>query len=107
MTTITRDAIPIGRANAITRSDLAKIWGMTDRQAREAVSRLRTEDSRDPYVICSSSRSPAGYWRTNREDEIAAYQAEVNSRAVNTLMLLKDVRRFRRRVGGQTEMEID
>ena len=106
MTTITRDAIPIGCANAITRSDLAKLWGMTDRQAREAVSRLRTEDSRDPYVICSSSRSPAGYWRTNKEDEIAAYQSEVNSRALNTLMLLKDVKRWKRLACGQTEMEL-
>lgn len=92
---LTREIIPIGRENAITRGELAELLGMSDRDVRDVVARLRRQGGNDPYVICSSSHNPPGYWRTNSDVEIMAYWAETHSRARNTLAALKDVERFK------------
>lgn len=92
---LTREIIPIGRENAISRGELAELLGMSDRDVRDVVARLRRQGGNDPYVICSSSHNPPGYWRTNSDVEIMAYWAETHSRAKNTLAALKDVERFK------------
>lgn len=78
-----------------TRGELAGLLGMSDRDVRDVVARLRRQGGNDPYVICSSSHNPPGYWRTDSDVEIMAYWAETHSRAKNTLAALKDVERFK------------
>ena len=86
--------IPIGAENAITRTELAAIWGVSDREARRRIAALRADDNGDGYVIVSHSRGGVhGYYRTNDTETIRRYANEVNRRAVNTFLPLRKVRR--------------
>ena len=90
-----RNDNPIGRLNAVKRRDLAKLWGMDDRQLRAAISRMRREPG-DGFAILSSSTSPAGYWRSRDITEIQRYIRETRSRARNTLASMADAERVLR-----------
>ena len=86
--------IPIGAENAITRTELAAIWGVSDREARRRIAALRADDNGDGYVIVSHSRGGVhGYYRTNDTETIRRYANEVNRRAVNTFLPLRKARR--------------
>ena len=85
--------IPIGRENAISRADLAKRWGCSDREARHRIARLRCEED-DRYVIVSHSRGGvAGYYRTDNPAEIEHFLNEMTKRARSTFRPLKQARR--------------
>ena len=82
--------IPIGAENAITRAELARKWGVSDREARRIVAALRADDNGDGYVIVSHSRGGVhGYYRTNDTETIRRYVNEVHSRAQNTFLPLR------------------
>ena len=86
--------IPIGAENAITRAELARKWGVSDREARRIVAALRADDNGDGYVIVSHSRGGVrGYYRTNDTETIQRYTNEVHRRAVNTFLPLRKARR--------------
>lgn len=86
--------IQIGAENAITRAELARKWGVNDREARRRIAALRADDNGDGYVIVSHSRGGArGYYRTNDPDTIKRYVNEVHSRARNTFLPLRKARR--------------
>ena len=86
--------IPIGgEENAITRRELAKLWGCTDRMARRYIAELRAEDNGDDYIIMSKS-SGKGYYRTNDPDEIEHFVRETTKRAKNTFRPLRKARRL-------------
>lgn len=85
--------IPIGIENAISRADLAKMWGVDQRVARAIVHELRTVDNGDPYVIVSSSNGRSGYYRTDDPYLIHRFIRETRSRAANTYASLKKARR--------------
>lgn len=86
--------IPIGAENAITRAELARKWGVSDREARRIVAALRADDNGDGYVIVSHSRGGVhGYYRTDDPDTIKRYVNEVHSRARNTFLPLRKARR--------------
>lgn len=86
--------IPIGAENAITRAELARKWGVSDREARRRIADLRADDNGDGYVIVSHSRGGVrGYYRTNDTETIMRYTNEVHSRAVNTFLPLRKARR--------------
>lgn len=42
---LTRDMIPYGRENAISRPELCEMTGLLDRQVRRQIAELRAEDS--------------------------------------------------------------
>lgn len=88
-----RTDIPIGRQNAITRADLAGIWGCSDRTARQKIADLRASPGKDGYVILSTSHEPKGYWRSNDPKEIEQFIRETEARAKSTFLSLKDARR--------------
>ena len=88
-----REHIPVGRENAITRSELAALWGMSDRDVRETIARMRTIPTDDPYAILSSSSNPPGYWRSNGASELDGYIREQHARAKNTIKNTHDARR--------------
>lgn len=86
--------IPIGGAeDAISRADLARAWGISDRMARERIAGLREYDNGDRYIIVSSSHKGGGYYRTTDEQEIRRYIAETRARAANTFRPLKKAQR--------------
>lgn len=86
--------IPIGAENAITRTELAAMWGVSDRIARRRIAALRADDNGDGFVIVSHSRGGVhGYYRTNDTETIRRYANEVNRRAVNTFLPLRKARR--------------
>lgn len=88
-----REHIPIGRENAITRSDLAKLWKMDDRSVRETIARMRITQTDDPLAILSSSTNPPGYWRSDVRAELERYIKEGQARAKNTIAALGDAKR--------------
>ena len=86
--------IPIGAENAITRAELARKWGVNDREARRRIAALRADDNGDGYVIVSHSRGGVhGYYRTNDTETIRRDVNEVHSRALNTFLPLRKARR--------------
>ena len=86
--------IPIGAENAITRTELTSIWGVSDREARRRIAALRSDDNGDGYVIVSHSRGGVhGYYRTNDNETIRRYAEEVYNRARNTFIPLRKAHR--------------
>ena len=75
--------IPVGRDKAISRKNLAALWGVSDREARRIVSELRTIDDGTDYVIVSNSRF-SGYFRTNDPEEIKHFRNEMINRIRST-----------------------
>ena len=88
-----REHIPVGRQNAITRAELAALWGISDREVRETIAHMRTAETDDAYAILSSSTAPSGYWRSNDKAELVRYMREQQARARNTLKNMADARR--------------
>ena len=88
-----REDIPIGRQNAISCRDLAKLWVCSDREARRQISVLRVTFSDDGMAILSSSIAPAGYWRSCDRHEVEAFVQEMGARARHTFLALCDARR--------------
>ena len=44
-----REHIPIGRENAITRDQLSRLTGLSDREVRRQIAELRAEDTDDVW----------------------------------------------------------
>lgn len=85
-----REDIPFGRDNAITRSDLARLWNVSERDVRRVIARMRKEHA--PDAILSSTRRPAGFWRSREPEEIETFLREMESRARNTFGVLEGAR---------------
>ena len=73
---ITRETIPVGRENAVTRSRLCELTGANDREVRRQISQLRSVDDGTDMVIVSLSNG-RGYYRTNNPDEIRHFINEM------------------------------
>lgn len=67
--------IPKGKVNAISRSDLVALTGISDRTIREIIKKL----IKDGNIILSSSKSK-GYWISNNDDEIKDFLKESDNR---------------------------
>ena len=87
--------LPIGRERALTRRQLAELWGMSERQVRYKIAELRSIDNGDDYIIFSSS-DRAGYYRSNDPHERRAFISETKSRAINTFKPLRKANRIER-----------
>lgn len=89
------ESIPVGRENAITRAELARLWNTSPDRVRHIIAALRAEDQGDDYIIYSSS-SPEnpGYYKTDEPSERRAFMAETKRRAINTFKPLKKAQRI-------------
>ncbi len=87
------DSIPVGSENAISRSELCRLWGMRDRNVRALIAQLRGWDNGDDMAIVSSSHGK-GYYRTKDQTELEDFRREMEDRARNTFAPLKKVRRL-------------
>ena len=73
------NAIPYGRKNAVSRSELADLTGLPDRAIRKGIKDLNAELAKHGEAILSSS-SGKGYWQTNDIAEMKQYLAESRHR---------------------------
>lgn len=104
-----RSDIPIGRGSAISRADLARKWGCSERTAREQVAQFRAKPDTDGYVILSTSTAgaAAGYWRSDNLQEIEAFIRETENRARSTFLSLKAARAFLERMKSAQQLHMD
>lgn len=91
------DDIPIGSENAISRKNLAALWGVSDRMARRIVAELRNIEDGTDYVIVSVSRG-SGYYRTQDLCEINHFLNEMRKRIRNTYRAIKIAQRIKHRL---------
>lgn len=93
-----REHIPYGRENAITRDQLSRLTGLSDREVRRQIAELRAEDTDDDLVIASSSRHGRGYFLTDKPDEIKAFIAEMLKRIRMVYRAIKVARKKLHRI---------
>lgn len=91
--------IPIGSENAISRSELAKLWNCDDRAARRRIAELRAQAPEDDMFIVSHSRNgTSGYYRTDNAEEIRHYLNEGRKRLRNTATPIINARKVLERI---------
>jgi len=93
-----RNHIPVGRQNAISRQDLARLWQVSDRKMRDIVADMRSKPDIDGTAILSTSHSPSGYWRSRDLEEIKAFIHETEARAKSTFVALRGAREIVKRI---------
>ena len=87
--------IPVGRENAISRKNLAELWGCDDRTVRARIARLRSRECADNLFIVSHSQGGVkGYYRTDKPDEIRHFVHEGSKRIRNTAVPVENARRL-------------
>lgn len=84
--------IPTGKANGISRKDLAAKWGTTPREVSATIARLRNAG----HIIASSN---AGYYIPADDEEHREYYAIQRARALSILQSLKTSRRTLKAAG--------
>lgn len=87
-----REHIPIGKENAITSEDLAARWGVTERDARRIIAKMRITQTDDPYAILSEDGYP-GFWRSDVHAELECMIKRSRAKAVHTYMTGSDAMR--------------
>lgn len=83
-----REMIPYGRENAISRKHLSALAGLSDRETRRCIAKLRAEDDGTNIIIASTSRG-RGYFRTDNPEEIDGFIRDMLSRVTHTLNAIK------------------
>lgn len=90
--------LPKGEQNAIKAVDLAARLGFNStRQLQESVARARAEGQ----MILSSGK---GYYLPSNDKEVQRFIKTMESRALNTLVAIKNARRYLKIVPGQIEL---
>lgn len=72
--------IPMGKENAVSRAELARLTGLPDRKIRAYVKLTNRELTREGKAILSSSGA-RGYWMTDDLEEMEEYLRESARRA--------------------------
>ena len=94
---LTREHIPVGRDNAVTRQRLCDITGLNDREVRRQISELRARDDDSNLVIVSVSNG-RGYFRSNNPDDIRHFIAEMQKRNRMVYQAIKIAKRTLKRI---------
>jgi len=81
------DYIPKGKDNAITREELVKLTGFTDRIIREQISQAR----RDTAII--NNQDGRGYYKPSDREEIERYIKQESSRAKSIFWCLRGAKK--------------
>ena len=88
------DFIPEGKENAITRPELARVLGMTDRAVRKEI-----ELARDRGALICNDGDGAGYYTARDICQIERQYRTDRARALAVLKRLKTMRRMLRQAG--------
>lgn len=91
-----------GRAQAIRVPDLAALVLIAPREVQDIVKRLREQHG---APILSGAGKPPGYWWAATAEELDGCIREQKRKAINTLIVLRALRRHRARLMGQVVME--
>ena len=86
------EQIPVGRANAITYTELRELWHCSERAARETLHKLSHYDNGDDYILIRSG-SCKGFYRTDDEAEIKAYKRECLNKGRSVFAPIKKINR--------------
>ena len=86
--------IPTGAGDGLPMCDLSKITGLTERDIRKCIERLR----RNGEVICSGV---TGYYRPADVSELREYINRMTARAETTFLCLQGARALLRQFEGQ------
>lgn len=81
--------IPVGKENAIPRTELCASVGYGDRMTRRIIAQLREEG----YMICNLSDGK-GYYITSDLDEIDRQYRQITARAMSLLKTRKHMRKI-------------
>lgn len=80
------DFIPIGHENAISRKELCKLTGLTDRNVREHIAKAR-----EVTCICNMSDG-AGYYIPREVQEVEIFIRQESARARSIFRSLRGAR---------------
>lgn len=86
------NVVPYGSRYAISREELARRLGTTDREARRMIQEAREEG----YLIVNSG---FGYYRSDEIDDIERQYRRDRSQALSILKRLKTMRRTLKEAG--------
>lgn len=86
------DDIPVGKANAVTYDQLCALWQCTPREARAMLHKLSRYDNGDNYILIRSARCK-GFYKTDNENEIAAYKRECLNKGRSIFAPVKKINR--------------
>lgn len=87
------NAIPIGKENALTYTELRIMWNCTERKARAILHELSLYDSGDDFILIRSARSK-GFYRTDNKDEMIAYKQECLAKGRSIFAPVKKINRI-------------
>lgn len=91
-----KSLIKHGKENAISRNELARLSGLSDRKVRSIINELRCLD----LVICSSSQHN-GYWYPTKRQEVVEFQIEMNNRMRNERKMVNSANKYLKVHGDQ------
>lgn len=86
------NAIPIGKENALTYTDIFLQWGVTPRKARAILHELSLYDSGDDFILIRSSKNK-GFYRTDDKAEMKAYKRECLAKGRSIFAPVKKINR--------------
>jgi hypothetical protein len=86
------NAIPIGKENALTYTDMFMQWGVTSRKARAILHELSLYDSGDDFILIRSSKNK-GFYRTDDKAEMRAYKRECLAKGRSIFAPVKKINR--------------
>ena len=84
--------LPIGKENAVSYAELCAMWVKDERAVRKILHDLSGYDNGDNYILIRSS-SCKGFYKTDDEDDIAAYRRECLNRGRRVFTPLKKINR--------------
>jgi hypothetical protein len=96
------EALPIGKENATTYSELCDDWSMSKRKVRQTLHALSLYDSGDDYVLIRSS-SGKGFYKTDDIETIKAFKKECTNKAKSNFAPLKKINRV---LAGAEDMQL-
>lgn len=86
------NAIPIGRENALTYTDLKIRWNVNERRARSILHDLSLYDSGDDFILIRSARC-RGFYRTDNKAEMESYKRECLAKGRSIFAPIKKINR--------------
>lgn len=86
------NAIPVGKENALTYTDLRIRWNCSERRARSILHELSLYDSGDDFILIRSSKNK-GFYRTDDKEEMKAYKRECLAKGRSIFAPVKKINR--------------
>lgn len=85
--------IPVGKANAVTYTELMIMWDRKERDVRKILHDLSAYDNGDDYILIRSASNRGGFYRTDNADEIKAYRTECLNKGKSIFAPVKKINR--------------